>query len=54
MALVGGVFNAAVMTGKLTVLNDDIAVTLHAFIIHFCGPRVSDLLRHIARNSPTR
>ena len=54
MAFVGGVFKRAMMTRKLTVLNNDLAVTLHTIIIHVIHPRVSDLLPHSARNSPTR
>jgi len=53
MTLVGGVFNTVVMTGKLTVLNNDIAVLLHALLSHAGDFRVSALLQHNFRNSPT-
>jgi hypothetical protein len=40
-----------VMAGKLTVLDDDLAVTLHAFISH--GGEHAPPLRN-SRNLPTR
>jgi hypothetical protein len=39
---------------ELTMLNDDLAVTLHAIIIHAYDPRANDLLPRNAHNSPIR
>ena len=50
MTLVCGSFNAAVMTWELTVLNDDLAITLHTIVSHAGVPRGHARPLHIAHN----